>query len=37
MNLENKWQSVSEELSHASSESECESETSVACIDGWEA
>jgi hypothetical protein len=36
MNLENEGQSASEELSNTSPESECESETSVACIDGWE-
>jgi hypothetical protein len=36
MNLENEGQSASEELSNTSSESECESETSVVCIDGWE-
>jgi hypothetical protein len=36
MNLENEGQSASEELSTTSSESECESETSVVCIDGWE-
>jgi hypothetical protein len=36
MNLENERQSASEELSDTSPESECESETSVACIDGWE-
>jgi hypothetical protein len=34
MNLENEGQSASEELSNTSSESECESETSVVCIDG---
>jgi hypothetical protein len=31
-----KGQSVGEELSKASSESECESDTSVVHIDGWE-
>jgi hypothetical protein len=36
INLENGGQSASEESSNTSSESECESETSVACIDGWE-
>jgi hypothetical protein len=36
INLENEGQSTSEELSNASSESECESETSVVRIDGWE-
>jgi hypothetical protein len=36
MNLENEGQSTSEESSNTSSESECESETSVVCIDGWE-
>jgi hypothetical protein len=36
MNLENEGQSASEELSNTSSESECENETSVVCIDGWE-
>jgi hypothetical protein len=35
-NLENEGQSASEESSNTSSESECESETSVTCIDGWE-
>jgi hypothetical protein len=35
MNLENEGQSASEESSNTSSESECESETSV-YIDGWE-
>jgi hypothetical protein len=34
MNLENEGQSASEESSNRSSESECESETSVICIDG---
>jgi hypothetical protein len=34
--LENEGQSASEESSNTSPESECESETSVACIDGWE-
>jgi hypothetical protein len=34
--LENEGQSASEESSNTSSESECENETSVACIDGWE-
>jgi hypothetical protein len=33
MNLENEGQSASEESSNTSSESECESETSVVCID----
>jgi hypothetical protein len=36
MNLENEGQSGSEESSNTSSESECESETTVVCIDGWE-
>jgi hypothetical protein len=36
MNLENKEQSASKESSNTSPESECESETSVARIDGWE-
>jgi hypothetical protein len=36
MNLENEERSASEESSNTSSESECESETSVVCIDGWE-
>jgi hypothetical protein len=36
LNLENEGQSASEELCNSSPESECESETSVACIDGWE-
>jgi hypothetical protein len=36
MSLENEGQSASEESSNTSSESECESETSVVCIDGWE-
>jgi hypothetical protein len=36
MNLENEGQSASEESSNTWSESECESETSVVCIDGWE-
>jgi hypothetical protein len=36
MNLENEGQSASEESSNTSSESECESETSVVYIDGWE-
>jgi hypothetical protein len=36
MNSENKGQSASEELSNTLSESECESETSVVRIDGWE-
>jgi hypothetical protein len=35
MNLENEGQSASEESGNTSPESECESETSVACIDGW--
>jgi hypothetical protein len=35
LNLENEGQSASEESSNTSPESECESETSVACIDGW--
>jgi hypothetical protein len=34
--LENEGQSASEESSNTSPESECESETSVACIYGWE-
>jgi hypothetical protein len=34
MNLENEGQSASKESSNTSPESECESETSVACIDG---
>jgi hypothetical protein len=34
--LENEGQSASEESSNTSPQSECESETSVACIDGWE-
>jgi hypothetical protein len=36
MNLENEGQSASEESSNTLPESECESETSVVCIDGWE-
>jgi hypothetical protein len=36
MNLENEGQSASEESSNTWPESECESETRVACIDGWE-
>jgi hypothetical protein len=36
MNLENEGQSASEESSNTSSEIECESETSVVCINGWE-
>jgi hypothetical protein len=36
MTMENVERSASEELSNTSPESECESETSVACIDGWE-
>jgi hypothetical protein len=36
MNLENGVQSACEESSNTSSESEYESETSVACIDGWQ-
>jgi hypothetical protein len=36
MNLENEGQSSSEESSNASSKSECESETSVVRVDGWE-
>jgi hypothetical protein len=36
MNLENEGKSKSEELSNTLPESECESETSVACIDEWE-
>jgi hypothetical protein len=36
MNLENEEQSASEDLSNTSSESECESETIVVFIDGWE-
>jgi hypothetical protein len=36
MNLENEGQSASEESSNTSPESECESETNVACIEGWE-
>jgi hypothetical protein len=36
MNLENEGQSASEESSNTSSESGCESETSVVFIDGWE-
>jgi hypothetical protein len=35
-NLKNEGQCASEESSYTSPESECESETSVACIDGWE-
>jgi hypothetical protein len=35
INLENEGQSESKELSNTS-ESECESETSAVCIDGWE-
>jgi hypothetical protein len=35
LNLEN-GQSASEESSNTSPESDCESEASVACIDGWE-
>jgi hypothetical protein len=34
MNLENEGQSANEESSNTLSESECESETSVVCIDG---
>jgi hypothetical protein len=34
-NLENEGRSGSDVSSNTSSESECESETSVACIDGW--
>jgi hypothetical protein len=34
--LENEGQRASEESSKASSESDCESETSVVHIDGWE-
>jgi hypothetical protein len=36
MNLENGGQSANDEWSNTSSESGCESETSVICIDGWE-
>jgi hypothetical protein len=36
LNLENEEQSASEESGNTLSESECESETSVVCIDGWE-
>jgi hypothetical protein len=36
MNLKNEGQSASEESSNTSSEIDCESETSVVCIDGWE-
>jgi hypothetical protein len=36
MHLENEGQSASEQSSNTSPESECESETSVAFIDGWE-
>jgi hypothetical protein len=36
MNLENEGQSASEESRSTSPESECESETNVARIDGWE-
>jgi hypothetical protein len=36
MNLENEGQSASEESSNTSSESVCESETSVVYINGWE-
>jgi hypothetical protein len=36
MNLENEGQSASKESSNTSPESECESETSVACIDEWD-
>jgi hypothetical protein len=36
MNLENGGRSESEESSNTSSESECERETRVVCIDGWE-
>jgi hypothetical protein len=36
MNLENEGQSASEESGNILPESECESETSVVCIDGWE-
>jgi hypothetical protein len=36
MNLENEGQSASEESSNTSPGSGCESETSVACTDGWE-
>jgi hypothetical protein len=36
MNLVNEGQSASEESSTTSSESKCESETSVVCIVGWE-
>jgi hypothetical protein len=36
MNLENKGQSVSEESSNVSSESQCAGESSDVCIDRWE-
>jgi hypothetical protein len=36
MNLENEGQNASEESSNTLPESECESETSVARVDGWE-
>jgi hypothetical protein len=36
INLENEGQSASEKSSNTSPESECESETSVVCIYGWE-
>jgi hypothetical protein len=36
INLENEAQSASVESSNTSSESECESETSIVFIDGWE-
>jgi hypothetical protein len=36
INLENEGESATEKLSNTSSESECESETSVVRIDGWE-
>jgi hypothetical protein len=36
MILENEAQSASEQSSNTSPESECESETSVVCIDRWE-
>jgi hypothetical protein len=36
INLENEGQNASEKSSNTLPESECESETSVVCIDGWE-
>jgi hypothetical protein len=36
MNLENEGQSASEESRNTSPKSECESETNVVCVYGWE-